>query len=1501
MEEQPRRLRRRRVIGWTAIAFSAAVCLALAIASVTLNGPRLGRLVTRLLPKIGMAGTIEAASVTWRPRLLFDLLIDRPTPFVVEGVRFTDPEGQEVLWAPRVEVKIRPRSAFGLEIILSDLVLAPGARWRFAEMKRSPEIGFLSVFDLGEPVDRHDVLEEEPTDFVFQITNAKLAGFEMRFDFPGAWGLHLKDVHAPGSLLVQGDYVLWSSHGLDARGGGFLELIGERLPWDRVKVRKIETIRERPDDIFLDVEEASTGSARLRASGYFQRLYGFGVPAGQLPPQPGAELWVALDDAAPAISAVLAPYALPGLTFAGDAHARGKLSGPFIDLRIAGDLWGLDVDWQGRPARQVASSFTIRSHDIVEAEVKKLVFGDGGSGRAELSGRLRDTVIDAALALRRMRTEPYLPAALDAELAGRLDGQLSARLDFGKPSLDVQHVDLKLDRPALAARQGGQEVRLHGKARATPSSATTEGLVLELPGAVIRARGRYGVAHQLLGFGLRLTAAQLPRALGAWGLPPVARAADVDLEVDGQLLNPNARGSITVTGVAVGPLPPIDQVTARLALEKGLARVEGLTSDAYGGKLQGQGQMQLYQRSLLRPSAEPAFDGTLDASNLDLAKLLPALGITGRIGLHAEARGTPFAFTAKAMVPGPTMIDVLGAAWRLAGLRIDADGDGLIVKQARLERVGGGVIEIAGKAGWEGPIALGVNIEGVPLAGIPGIGRAGVPIGGRLASRLDIAGTWERPRVDGDVRVEQVVVRDVALGKGHLSLRSTPDGGVTASGDLFGRLTVGGEVKYGAAGPIITARGQVRDFRFEEFFPEMTAFGDARGRLAGTVDFSYGGANPMTVDLRLSDLELSAARDATSAGSSTGGRLTLRNATPVRIILAGTHLVVDRTRLVTQGGDLKLWGELKDDSINAELAGALDLELVQAFLGNRVEGLGGEFDLALRVKGTPQKPIADGNLTVVRPIVLRLPGVEPSIVVPTASLKLDSESLTLSNLVVEAEGARLQVGGRAAFGLRREVESLDFTAGGDLSGALFEALAGGEISDASGRARLNVRVTGTGAAPAVKGRLDLAGLDFRLRELGRDVAVVDGSLELNGLDVVVRNVRARVDGQGDFLLGAAPDLPGRITLRGQWPSPELASVKLPVRGQRLSLRASSAVELDDVSLDVDVGGDADGGFVLDGEITVASGRYVRDYDLRVLVITPSIDETEVKPFYAGNRLLERLGLRLRVRTNGDTFVVHNNLVPELHMAFDLQVKGTLAEPRIAGEVRPTDGQFHLFGVRQQFELVPNVNQITFVETKSLAIGETPELNLEAETIVTDQINREHSVRVRITGPLAQMHIDLSTNTGLDRSQVLLLLVSGRTGDADGLIASASPAGGSVGSGGTDVIGQLFADILEPWIEDNIADLSRGNLNLRPVLGPEGVDLRADLRLGRQFDLHFSFLQGLESKRQFRIASSLWLMDYITLRGLTEQVTYSPQQGLVEDTSSLKLELSMDFPIRLFLR
>ena len=1476
-------------------------------AAALLQGPRMARFVSGVLPTF--AGKIEVAGITWKPRLLIDLLLDRPTPLVIEGLRITDPEGTDVLRAPRLELKVRPRSALSTKIYLSDVKLGKGSFWRFARMGEREGIGFLHWFripdDPDEPRPPPPPKQEDDGGFLFQIVNADLDGTTALFDFPGAWGLELRDVKAPATLLVEGDFVGWDATGLVARGGGYLKILEDVLPFDRVEVARVATIREAPDNIVLDVTAARTGRSVLVGKGQFTGIYGYGVKPGQPEPPSGIDMHAEIHQAADALTAVAAGRKLP-LRVTGDrAYAVADLKDIFERLKIDGRIEGLDVDYDGQyRALDLGLAFSMDLGDPMTVAVKRLGFKAPGGGALALEATLRGSEATARLDLRQFTTDSYLPPGLAPLAAGTLNGGLRLAANLERPSVSLPHIDISLRR--RRSKGMPRAITVTGQAQATKDAASTRGVTIRVPGATVTASGRFGVAQQVLGLALRATAAELPKLLATLGLPPVARSADLAVDVSGTVLSPEAQGSLVVRGLGLGELPTIGQLDARFDLKDGTARLQSLSGDAFGGRIQAQGTARLFRKTIKQMLKSPVVDLQLDGKQIDLATLVAGGKVKGRIDLRARAQGPLDAWTATLTLPPGAELLVLGERWRLDGIDVLADARAVQVKTARLVRPEGGLVEVRGRMDYRGPMQWDVRVEDVPLAGLPGLAQAGLDARGLLSLQLAVAGTPERPQARGELRLRGVKLRGAALGDGIVRIAPTADGGLAASGDLFGRINLAAVASFEGGGYRLKADASFRNLILEQLVPEMASFGDARGKLTGNVHLDTGSGRPLNVDLRLQQLELSASRETVLAGAAPGApaapaprRFFLRNAGDVRVMMSDSHLIVDRTRLVTDGGEFKLAGELRDDVVSAEVSGSLNLELLQPFLADRVDSLGGQVYLEARIAGTPRRPLGEGVLAVARPITVRLPGVTPTLSVPTGTVKLSPTALDIRNLAVEAEGARLQIDGGASFDSSQRVSALNLNLGGEVSGALIEALAGEAISEASGRARIQGRLEGTPANPRVVANLELGGLTFRLRDLGRDIAVEKGRVELRNDGINLVDLQARVDGQGRLVIGGGGS-PGRIALRRLAPTPEVGQVRIPIHGRRLSLRASDSVDLDDLGLDLELAGDPQRGFGVSGEVLVASGRYVQDFTVRRMVISPNINESAVAPFYEGKPLLENLALNLRVRTVGDSFMVQNNLAPELHMIFDLLVRGTLSEPRIAGEVRPTDGQFRIFGLRGEFTLIPNVNHVTFVDTKSIEAGETPELNLEAEALVTDSTNREHSIRMRISGPVGQAQIDLS-GPGLDRNQALLLLVSGRTTDGETGLGARNPTLSADVGTGTDVIDQLardsVADFLEPYIDDTLQLLTGGRLNLRPTVGPEGFEVRMNLRQGRTFDLQLSLLRGLENRRQYLAEFRWWLVDYVTLIGRGEHVSFTPQEGIVDDDSRGHLELSVDFPIR----
>jgi hypothetical protein len=201
----------------------------------------------------------------------------------------------------------------------------------------------------------------------------------------------------------------------------------------------------------------------------------------------------------------------------------------------------------------------------------------------------------------------------------------------------------------------------------------------------------------------------------------------------------------------------------------------------------------------------------------------------------------------------------------------------------------------------------------------------------------------------------------------------------------------------------------------------------------------------------------------------------------------------------------------------------------------------------------------------------------------------------------------------------------------------------------------------------------------------------------------------------------------------------------------------------------------------------------------------------------------------------------------------------------------------------------------------VAEGDTPELELEATSVVTDAIGSDHTVHMRIHGPIREAQIELSTDDGLDRSQTALLMLTGRTSmDTSQRFGTQNPTVGANITTGADVAGQLtrdaVANLMEPYIDDTFQRVT--GLNLRLTVGPDGFEGRLRKRISRYLNFQADTLLGFQNQSRQNLQLDVWLLDYVSLGAGMQRITLSSQQGVPETLPlSGNLELRWDFAIR----
>ncbi len=1488
----------------------ALVATAVLGASVVLQGPRLGAIIQAALPQ--NRGKLLIGGVVWSLRALGDLITDAPSPIGLDGLKIIDPEGTVVLDVPHLEARVKLRTLLAGSFSIHDLKVGK-ATWRFAKMNESDGIGFIAALEPKQPPRPSPSTVPEgapkaPGSF-FHIVNADLGDLNVIFDFPGAWGLELRHARVSASLLQSGVDPKHPIFGFDAgpiiaEGGGWLRIMDDNLlPFDKVVINRVATTREHPDDIFLDLREARTGKTSLVGKGAFTGIYG----ATSIP---GADLHVEFHDATDAFNQVVAGKKIEGLTLSGeDATAVADLRDTFAKLKVTARFGGLDVAYGAYRALGVGFGLSFDG-DAMKIVARDFSLSAPGGGRLVLGATFdaNKAKLVADVKVEDFTTDSYLPAEAREIAGGHLKGKLHADADLGPTgqSVALRGLDLTLER--RNAKGLPRAIRVHGEATASPSRFKTTGLFVEVGGATAQASGEVKLARQTVALGLDLAAYDLARLLGSVGLPPLGKTAHITAQIDGALASPTASGEATVTGLGIGKRV-VPELRAKFGLDAGLARLDLGSDNLFGGSFRARGTVHLYEKTTRRMLKVPVVDMDVSARQIDLGAASGGDVVSGRLALELHVNGPVDALSGTVRIPGRQPIVVAGEALTLGPVEVALDGRTATINQLRLGRSAGGVLNISGTAGLDQTLALDVTLDGLSLDGLPEIAQSGLGIKGQAGAKLHVGGTIRRPLVKGTILLSGVAALGIRLGTGQIEVRpddsvdltGAPTGAVALAvqGDFFDRFHVDARLAQKAAGVAAHASVEFSKLVLEAFLPQLVALGDGKGIASGRGQVDVEPGQPLLADLLLNELWFSMAHTTeTVPGESTVERLDLRATKPVHVRVVGNRVTLADLNLATHGGALHVAGVLDGRTIDGALDGHVDLELIQLFTRDIVDKATGDLDVALTVAGTLDKPVLRGSLAIHDPIHVRPKTFDTDVVLSGGVISLDPDGAELRKLAIAVDGQTTEIDGRVTLGAGFRPESVDAHVAGEVSARLLATLAGESISEARGRASIKADVKGRLTNPTFNAQLGLGTITFRMRDTGTLVEVQSGAVEVTNEGVLLRDVSVLIDDQGRLIIGAAGVRPGRLELRSLVPL-TLGRLDFPLHGEQLSYRSPGSFEINDLGFDLDLGGDLDDGFELGGEVRIIAGRYVQDFKVSNLVLSPRVNESAVRPFYEGKPLLENLLLDLTVRTVGDAFVVQNNIAPEIHIDVALHVGGTLSEPKLAGDVRPTDGRFRIPLLRGDFDLVQNVNHITFVETKSVADGDTPDIQIQAQNPVVDATGIEHLVDMNIHGPLREMQIDLSTSDGLDRNQTAFLLLTGRTSTGSDRLTQSPTIGANVNTG-LDIAGQAtrdtIANLMEPIIGDTFERVVGAQLRL--TVGPDGFEGRVTKRISRYTKFQLEALQGFQGNARQTLQFDQWLRDYITISLGAQRLVIPQQPGLNENPPlNASLELRWDFAIR----
>ncbi|HUQ02608.1 MAG TPA: translocation/assembly module TamB domain-containing protein [Kofleriaceae bacterium] len=757
----------------------------------------------------------------------------------------------------------------------------------------------------------------------------------------------------------------------------------------------------------------------------------------------------------------------------------------------------------------------------------------------------------------------------------------------------------------------------------------------------------------------------------------------------------------------------------------------------------------------------------------------------------------------------------------------DASNGRCAIVRATREKGG----EIAGAISADGKQQLGgqLQISHLPLAALIKLAGAKLEADALIdATALGLGGTVDAPQLSGVVKLSKAWVMGGYLGDGDLAVEPAGPGFVRFSGSfLDGRISLAGTLGTRAPYPLeLTA--DVTQLEADAFVdlkalgapPNTQVWGTGRVQVKTALGDEKA---PLSVMVDLSDLSV--------VGEAEGpdGQpvpLAVRAISPLQVSWDGTRArLTAPARLSTPMGEISLEGEASPTKLDIAAKGRLDLLKAQPLFGEFFDRTTGTAELTARVTGSAKVPHIQVSLDL-DDVALRLAGQDAMLRVPGGRIDFSDGKLSLTGLSVEVDDgyqrstAPLEVKGGVTFkGLKPTQWAIIVS--GELAGEMLLAFAPDTFAQASGTASVSMTLTtGSGGEPRVSGELAFGeGRTLRLlpRALRREIALDRGTISFDGeraadLQIFIEDVGGKIDDEGTLR-----DVEGTIELK-DW---KVAAADVVASGDALTFRVQRTLDLV-ISLDaIRVVLDR-GQLEIAGGVELTTGRYTANFDLGE-TLAPSVPSgPSAPPIWETTPLLgaARLDLQIDVRK----FSVVNNLA-NIDLYGRIAISGTPRDPRFDDTIHVERGTFRIPLVRPRFTRTQGRAEFS---SRRRVLDQTPALSITSEADYRDSSGQEHLITLSISGDWPRLTWDLTTSSGLDKSQTLTLILSGRTpeelrrnlGD-QALISDPTRIDPSTDNsqGVTDELVRQFAsDLLEarfaePLRQISTLDVARIELNL----------------------------------------------------------------------------------------
>lgn len=738
-----------------------------------------------------------------------------------------------------------------------------------------------------------------------------------------------------------------------------------------------------------------------------------------------------------------------------------------------------------------------------------------------------------------------------------------------------------------------------------------------------------------------------------------------------------------------------------------------------------------------------------------------------------------------------------------------------------------------------------IKLEDVPMAVLaPFVGNG--KIGGLFSASLDLSGQLQpmlAPQASGAIELLRSWVANAFTGDVQLrvdpvrvgNLRGVLVRGEAMSGRLELSATIGTEAPYPVDVAITGRRVEIDQF---VDLGKRLPFGEpvqawASGTVTLHTELAPRSGKPAAPEAWVEITELEAILDHESRdgrhvplrfelvpGAPGQYAMSLR-VTPTTVELACRKAdapggrVPCPAQLETPAGIVAIEGQATATSMHLTATGALDVGKLAPLLENEVDNIAGVLQLQGEITGTVARPSYAVELAITKPITVRPAGTDTDLEVENGGeLKIANGSLGFNQLAIQVKGEQSEAGElhvRGAIGLDGlHPNKWAVLVDGTIAGKLLPALTS-KISQATGLATIDgdLVLTGTGAWPLVRGSITFdpepgtqhAPLSFVPRGVRHELAITRGSVDIDTTDTGGHRTY-KIDLDEDAPLTVMIDGVGRFDrVRGEVALEDGAPADADVHldADNVPMHIPGTLDLTLAAQDIELRL-RNGQWRVSGGLAIVGGAYRANFDVTDAIKPSPPTIAPPRPWWDEYPSVGNAELRLVLDVH--RFSVDDNIAKIDLQGRSIAISGTPRDPRLTGSIIVAGrGEFQIPLTRAHF--TRTTGTIDFSPSDPAT---DPHLEFSSQDPeYHDLSGQQHVINLHIYGTLQQPLWDLSTNTGLDKSQTLDLIFLGQNPESlrrslgDQAIGTDPTRVDPTTNPSTGFADQLVKDIAGDWI------------------------------------------------------------------------------------------------------